>query len=235
MPRVRVAPREKRIERRNEKRQTVDARNGRELQQRGICRSWIAKQVPRKTDFRQVRAKHLERNPEERSAGASKRDTSQREPVDRPSDRAVRSGPNRGNQQQDAPSTSTRESPMHGERLRDPRDGRQHKTDAVQKSAGVCHAWSRAKEHDQQNSHAYPGIDAEIKARVGKRESRAGNRGDKQPQPCGTFTSGMRTEIAEPRTPRHQCLTMALKPATSRPFLAFSTAFWSAYGPTSTW
>src|SRR5271169_3044821 len=117
---------------------------------------------------------------------------------------------------------------MHGERFGDPWDGRQHKTDAVQESAGVRHARTRAEKRNQQNSHAYPGINAEVKTSVRKRERRAGNRSNKKPEPCGSFTSGMRTKIAEPRTPRHQCLTMALKPAISRPFLALSTAFWSA-------
>ena len=36
----------------------------------------------------------------------------------------------------------------------------------------------------------------EVKASVGKRERGAGNRGDEQPQPSGSFTSGMRTKIA---------------------------------------
>src|SRR5580698_10653623 len=65
---IRVSPGKKRIEPSDEKRQTVDSCNGGELHQRYICRGWIAEQVPRKTDFRQVSTEHLERNPKERRA-----------------------------------------------------------------------------------------------------------------------------------------------------------------------
>src|SRR5580693_9903097 len=114
---------------------------------------------------------------------------------------------------------------MDGENFGDPGDRRKNEENAMQKTTEERYARRRAEKHDQQNAHAHPGINAEVKTGIGKRESRSGNRGDEQPQPRGSFTSGMRAEIAEPRTTRHQCLTMALKPATSRPFLALSTAF----------
>src|SRR5208282_839199 len=99
MPRLRVAPRKKRIERSNEKRQTVDSCNRGELHESGICRRWIAKQVPRKTDFWKPVANHFERNPQERRTDACECDAAERKTLDGPCDRSVYRTPNRGNQQ----------------------------------------------------------------------------------------------------------------------------------------
>src|ERR1700734_3815119 len=98
MPRVRVAPREECIERGDQKGQAVYSGNRGKLHQSAICRGWIAEQVPRKTDFRQPGAEHLERNPEEGRAEASERDTSPRKTVDRPGGPAVCRGPHRSDQ-----------------------------------------------------------------------------------------------------------------------------------------
>src|SRR5690348_2620831 len=98
----------------------------------------------------------------------------------------------------------------------------------MQEPAAVGHERPRYEKRHHQDSHAYPGIDAEIQAGVGKRKRRAGNRGDKKPHPGWNFASGMRAKKVKPNPPRHQCFTIALNPANSRPFLAFSTALESA-------
>src|SRR5207302_7426129 len=100
---------------------------------------------------------------------------------------------------------------------------------ATERSVG-----GRAEQRKEENSNANPGIDAEAETGVGERKRSAGNGGDNETKARRDFRTGLRAKIGEPTAPRHQCFTIAVKPASSRPFLAASAAFGSAYGPTCT-
>jgi hypothetical protein len=47
----------------------------------------------------------------------------------------------------------------------------------MQEAAEKRYSWSRAEQDDEENADTHPGIDTEIKAGVGKRESGAGKCG----------------------------------------------------------
>jgi hypothetical protein len=73
-----------------------------------------------------------------------------------------------------------------------------------------------------------------MKTAVGERKHGTGHSARYKTLSSRQFRTGPRTKMGEPTAPRHQCFTMALKPAPSRPFLAAAAAFGSAYGPTCT-
>src|SRR5439155_27067902 len=100
--------------------------------------------------------------------------------------------------------------------------------------ATESHTGTRAEQRKEENTNTNPGIDAEVETGVGERKRCPGNGGDNKTKARRDFRTGLRAKIGEPTARRHQCFTMALKPASSRPLLAPSAAFGSAYGPTCT-
>src|SRR5438093_1469289 len=109
-----------------------------------------------------------------------------------------------------------------------------HTRSAVKLAARKRHAGTHAEQRKEENPNANPGIDTEVETSVRERKRSAGNGGNNKTKARRDFRTGLRAKIGEPTAPRHQCFTMALKPASSRPLLAPSAAFGSAYGPTCT-
>src|SRR4029077_14100914 len=133
--------------------------------------------------------------------------------------------PGKRDQQQNAPAARHRKPAVHSEHRRDPRHGSQYENKSVKKSACERHLRRRAEDGEKKNSHANPGIDTPVESGKGKRKCPTGNRGDEQTHAFRRFRTSLREKGSEPVAHRHQCFTMALKPASSRPFLAASAAF----------
>jgi len=95
----------------------------------------------------------------------------------------------------------------------------------AQKAAAERDPWCCSKQNDEEDSDGNPGIDAEIKAGIGKGKCGTGEGAKNQAERCGSRSCRTRAEEIRPRATRHQCFTMALKPALSRPFLAASADF----------
>src|SRR4029077_12515275 len=138
-------------------------------------------------------------------------------------------------EQQNGYAACARKAAVNGEDGGNPRHGEQHEEQGVHKSAGERDAGPRVKKNNEQNADAQPGINAEIKSRVGKGQGRSGNGSADDSKGGGSLCAERRTKVRGPYPQRHQCFTMALKPAPSRPFFAASADFWSANGPTCTW
>src|SRR6266853_6242967 len=230
----RARPYKQPIETRGKKGQSIDSRDGCELHEAQICGRGIAKQIPWKTDFRQMGPRKFECHPEKRRTQACQVDALEGPPVDGPGKTAAKYSPGNSDQQQETPSACQRDAAVDGENRRNPRQCRQDEERSVNKPATECHAGTRAEQGNKENRNANPGVDAEVETGVGERKRSAGNGGDNKTKARRNFRSGLRAKIGEPTAPRHQCFTMALKPASSRPFLAASAAFGSAYGPTCT-
>src|SRR6202035_1769419 len=94
---------------------------------------------------------------------------------------------------------------------------------AAEGDSGFC-----SKQNDEENADRDPRINAEIKAGVRKGKRGARERAENQAKRSGGCGCRARAKESRPRTTRHQCFTMALKPALSRPFFAASADFWSA-------
>src|SRR5258705_369748 len=133
-----------------------------------------------------------------------------------------------------APSARYREATVQSKNRCNPWHRRQDKKKPVKKSASKRHSRPRAKQQKEENPNANPGINTEIETGIGERKRGAGCGSNYETQSRWYFPTGLRTKVGEPTAPRHQCFTMALKPAPSRPFLAASAALGSAYGPTCT-
>jgi hypothetical protein len=108
---------------------------------------------------------------------------------------------------------------VHGEHFRNPWHGSQRKARHA-KSAQEGHARPRAK--TPSTGLNAPGIDAGVKASVGKESAAPENMAMK----ISSSWSSLRNadENIEPAV-RHQCFTMAFMVDHLRPFLALSTAF----------
>src|SRR6266850_3809351 len=83
----------------------------------------------------------------------------------------------------------------------------------------------RPEQSEEKHSHADPGVDTQIEARERERERRAGCPAHQETQRRRHVRARRRTKGTQPATPGHQCFTIALKPALSRPFLAASAFF----------
>src|SRR5512137_2953991 len=123
---------------------------------------------------------------------------------------------------------------MHVEDCCDPGNRSENKCDRVEKPAGVRDPGSCTEHDHEKNADAHPRKDAEVEASKGERQERARHASNTHPQSLRHLCAGVRMKINQPAAPGHQCLTMALNPAPSRPFFAASAAFVSAYGPTCT-
>ena len=98
----------------------------------------------------------------------------------------------------------------------------------MKESATERHVGAHAEQRKKENPNANPGIDAEVEAAVGERKGGSRYGGDNETKGLRDFLASFWAKIREPTAPSHQCFTMALKPASSRPFLAASAAFGSA-------
>src|ERR1700722_11315588 len=110
-----------------------------------------------------------------------------------PGERPGENAPSNGDQDQHAPATSGGETTVNGEHRSDPRNGGEYENPAVKKTASEGHRGPCAKQDNEKNSKAYPGINTEIKAGVAKRQGGAGERTKHQPKRCGSAPHGVRT------------------------------------------
>ena len=137
----------------------------------------------------------------------------------------VRSAHHRSDQKQNRPPADAGEAAVNGEHGGDPGHGSKDEKERVDEATSESDGRARVQNDDEEKPNAKPGIDAEIKSCVGKRQRRARDSGADQAKSGGSGWSRVRWEKMSPRTKRHQCFTIALKPAPSRPFLAASADF----------
>src|SRR5215472_10145989 len=175
-----------------------------------------------------MRAHEFKRYPEERRGNARALDAALQNSPHSPGEAANQHAPRRGDQQQYAPAASNRQAAMDAQDRGNPRHRREHKKQRVYEAARKSNQRTRSKQNDEKHADTNKRIDAEIKSgeRKGKRRSGCGRYN--QAQPVRDFRSGFRSYQTAPKIRRHQCFTIALKPAPSRPFRAASAAFWSA-------
>src|ERR1700757_2003586 len=81
---------------------------------------------------------------------------------------------------------------------------------------------TRIENHDEENADAHPGINAEIKTVVRKRQRRPRESAEHEAKQGWGFRTRTRAKKIGPSALRHQCFTIALNPAFSRPFFAAS-------------
>src|ERR1700674_1365518 len=223
--RGRVAPGKERVERRNHERETINSRDRRDLNERKIRRSRVPEQVPGEADLRKMCADKFERNPYKWRANTGKNDAPPREAIHDPAKTPDENAPSGGDEKQHAPATGSRETSMHRKNSGNPGNGSKHKQQSMKKTATKRHPRARSKKNNEKDANANPRIDAEMRPDEGERQCRTGDATDADTQSGRQFRSGLRTKIIQPTALRHQCFTMALKPARSWPFFAGSAAF----------
>src|SRR4029077_2652552 len=178
-----------------------------------------------KTDFGKMRKGEFEGDPQEGRAHASKHQAASRETANTPGESAGEYAHNRSDEKQNRPAADARKAAVNREHGGDPGHGSKNENERVDEAASKGDGQARVQNDDEEKADAKPRVDAEVKSGVGKRQRRAGDGGAEQAKSGGGSRPRVRWEKMSPGAQRHQCFTIALKPAPSRPFLAASADF----------
>lgn len=179
-------PGEKRVEGGHREGETPNAGDGGELEKSVICGGRIAEQIPRKTNFWKMREGEFEGDPEKRRAGASQHQAALRETANAPGECAGQNAYNRSNEKQNGPAADARQAAVNGEHGGDPGYGSKNEKERVDEAASEGDGRARVQNDEEEKTDAEPGVDAEVKSGVGKRQRRAGDGGADQAKRGGS-------------------------------------------------
>src|SRR6266849_5434324 len=113
-------------------------------------------------------ANEFESHPEEGRTDRGQWDAPVREPLEKKCKTSREYPPSHGDQEQNAPAARHGKATVYRENRGDPRHGGEHKEKPVEKTAAKRHRWPCSQKREEKNSHAEPGVDTQVQARIGK-------------------------------------------------------------------